>query len=69
MSLAMLIAMSSRENRAQNDRNDTLTLVWASSLLASFVCLVIDLRLCALIAAFGVFWILYVMNRHPESAD
>lgn len=56
--------MATRETRMQNDRKDTVTLVWATSVFAAFISLLIDLRLCAIIAAFGVFWILFVMNRY-----
>lgn len=65
----MLSPMATRETRIQNDRKDTLTLVWATTVFAAFVSLAIDLRLCALIAAFGVFWILCVMNRYRKPAE
>lgn len=65
----MLVFMATRETRIQSDRKDTLTLVWATSVFAAFVSLVIDLRLCAIIAAFGVFWILCVMNRYRKPTE
>lgn len=65
----MLFLMATREHRIQNDRKDTVTLVWATSVFAAFVSLLIDLRLCAIIAAFGVFWILVVMNRYRTPSE
>ncbi len=65
----MLVGMATRETRIQDDRKDNLILVWATSVFAAFVSLVIDLRLCAIIAAFGVFWILCVMNRYRKPTE
>ena len=48
--LAILMFMSAQQHRAHNDRKDTMTLVWATSVFAAFVSLLIDLRLCAIIA-------------------
>jgi hypothetical protein len=61
--------MSTRQHRLQDDQSDTLTLVWATSVFAAFISLLIDLRLCVIIAAFGVFWILCVMNRYRTPSE
>lgn len=57
------MGMTIREQREQDDRRDGLTLVWGATVLASFVLLAVDPRLCAITAAFGAFWVLVVMRR------
>jgi hypothetical protein len=60
---------TSRDSRRQDERKDTMTLVSATSLLAAFAASVIDLRLCAMVAAFGVFWILVLKHRFRQAPE
>ncbi len=56
-------------SRVSSEQSDTLTLLWSGTLLASFVCLAVDLRLCAIVAALGVFSLLYVRDRQRNTAE
>lgn len=58
----MIFPMSIQQHRFREDKRDTLNLVWGTTVLSAFIALAIDLRLCALIAAFGAFWVLKVMR-------
>lgn len=61
--------MSTRERRRIDDMKDTYALVWATSFLAAFVSLIIDLRLCAIVSALGVFWIITLKQRFRQSQE
>jgi len=60
----MLWVMSIREqSQVRSDRQDSLSLVGGATLLTAFVLLAFDARLCALVAAGGVYWLLHVARR------
>lgn len=61
--------MTARDHRRIDEQKDTYALVCATSFLASFISLVIDLRLCAMVAALGVFWVLTLKQRFRQTQE